>query len=186
MALLNIFNIGAAAFYIYLFIVLRRMRIQEREHRILGLAVVALFQWTITAYFVYNGKNIETLRMLLPLSCIGMFFFFPLNLHFAYALVTDRPLPKPTFILIYSIAAGLSIVQFFHPVSMKVLEEAGGTVVLTAAVNSPLTPVWTIYALSCWLIPAWLYIRYRRKAELNRQQKQANLLIRMTCIIILL
>jgi hypothetical protein len=120
------------------------MRIQEREHKILSLAVIALFQWTITAYFVYNGKNLETLYVLLPISCVGMFFFFPLNLHFAYSIVIDRPLSKPSFIVLYSIALGLSIVQFFHPVSMKVLEEAGGNVVLTPAVDSPLSPVWTM------------------------------------------
>jgi len=79
---------------------------------------------------------------------MGMFFFFPLNLHFAYSIVIDRSMTKPLFIILYSIALVLSVVQFFHPISMKVLESADGTVVLIAATDSPLSPVWTIYALS--------------------------------------
>ena len=186
MAVLNILNITAAAFYLYLFVAVQKMRVRQREHRILRLTALALFQWTLTAYFVYNGNNVEVLRILLPISCLGLFFFFPLNFHFSYSVVHSRPLPKPLFAAIYSIGAAFWIIQFFHPLSMKVIEGPKGIAVLTQAIDSPLNPVWMLYALSCWLVPTVFYIRYRKAAVLNRERKQANLLIRMLVLTIII
>lgn len=179
MALLNILNIGAAAFYLYLFIVVKRMKIQEREHRILELMALALFQWVISAYFVYNGGNIELLQILLPFSCIGMFFSFPLNFHFAYSVVYKRPLPVPIFTALYSIAAALSIIQFVYPFSMKLLTGPDGGIILTQAADSPINLLWLSYSLFCWLVPAYFFFLYHRRAKHNRERRQSLLLHRM-------
>ena len=180
MALLNILNIVAAAFYLYLFVAVQRMKIRGREHWILSLMALALFQWVFSAYFVYNGRNIEVLRILLPFSCIGMFFSFPLNFHFAYSVVFKKPLPKLLFIPLYTVAASFSVIQFFHPFSMKILTGPKGEIILSQAVDSPLNLLWMIYSLSCWVIPAYFFIRYHRRAVLNREKKQSALLIRMS------
>lgn len=179
MALLNMLNIGAAVFYLYLFIAVWRMKTHEREHRLLALMALALFQWVFSAYFVYHSGNVDLLQILLPFSCIGMFFSFPLNFHFAYSVVFKRPLPVPALAAIYSIAAALSIIQFIHPFSMKILTGANGEIILTQAVDSPLNILWMSYALFCWVIPAYYFFLYHRRAIHNREKKQAYLLLRM-------
>ncbi len=179
MALLNILNIVAAAFYLYLFVAVQRMKIRGREHWILSLMALALFQWVFSAYFVYNSRSLEILRILLPFSCIGMFFSFPLNFHFAYSVVFKRPLPKLIFVPIYAVAVCFSIIQFVHPFSRKILIGPEGEIILTQAVDSPLNLLWMSYALACWVIPAYFFIRYHRRAVLNREKKQSALLIRM-------
>jgi|GEM_PF-1675922 len=179
MALLNILNIAAAAFSLYLFVAVRRMKVRQREHRILSITALSLFQWTITAYFVYNSEQIEVLRILLPISCIGMFFFFPLNFHFAYSLVYSRTMPKGLFFPLYSSAAAFATAQIFYPISMKIVQTGSGAWAVTQAVGTPVNLFWMIYALLCWLVPTVFYIHYRRAAELNRQSRQADLLIRM-------
>ncbi|MDZ7793887.1 MAG: helix-turn-helix transcriptional regulator [Spirochaetia bacterium] len=186
MALLNILNIAAAAFCFYLFVAVQRMKVRQREHRILSITAIALFQWTITAYFVYNSEQLEILRILLPISCIGMFFFFPLNFHFAYSLVYSRPMPKGLFFSLYTSAAALAVAQFFYPISMKIVQTAPGAGAVTQAVGTPVNLFWILYALSCWLLPTVFYIRYRRAAELNRQRRQADILIRMIVFTILI
>ncbi len=186
MALLNIFNISAAAFYLYLFIMVRTMRIKSREHTILSLTTLALFQWTITAYFVYNSSHYELVRWLLPVSCIGMFFFFPLNFHFAYSVCYRQVMPRTLFISIYSVGGVLSIVQFFHPLSMQVLQGTNGEIIVTQALDTPLNFVWMLYALTCWIVPMYFFFRYRISTHLNRQRKQATLLIRLILFTIIL
>ncbi len=186
MALLNILNIAAAAFYLYLFITLQRIKIRGREHRILSLALLALFQWTISAYFVYNSANLALLRILLPISCIGMFFFFPLNFHFAYALVYEKPLPRWLALIIYTVATILSATQFFYPISMKLILDGAGSVRITPAVGTPFNLIWLLFALTCWLVPVWFFIRYRKRAVLNRKKRQANLLLLVILLTIVL
>ncbi|HKK64604.1 MAG TPA: hypothetical protein VJ967_02025, partial [Clostridia bacterium] len=136
MALLNILNIAAAAFSLYLFVAVRRMKVRQREHRILSITALSLFQWTITAYFVYNSEQIEVLRILLPISCIGMFFFFPLNFHFAYSLVYSRTMPKGLFFPLYSSAAAFATAQIFYPISMKIVQTGSGAWAVTQAVGT--------------------------------------------------
>jgi len=186
MALLNIFNISAAAFYLYLFIMVRTMRIKSREHTILSFTTLALFQWTITAYFVYNSSHYELVRWLLPVSCIGMFFFFPLNFHFAYSVCCRQPMRRTLFISIYSIGGILSIVQFFHHFSMQVLQGTNGEVIVTRALDTPINFVWLLYALACWLVPVYFFFHYRISTHLNRQRKQATLLIRLILFTVVL
>ncbi len=184
MAVLNILNIVAASFYLYLFIVVQRMSLKGREHRLIGLSALALFQWTLSAYFVYNSQNIEVLNFLVPFSCIGMFFFFPLTFHFAYSVCFKRPMPLPLFVLIYLIALAFSIVHFVYPFSLELVLSENGAVVLRQAVDNPLNLVWLVYVLTTWLVPTWFYMWYYRHTPLNRERRQAKILIRMIIICI--
>jgi DNA-binding CsgD family transcriptional regulator/PAS domain-containing protein len=179
MALLNALNIGAAAFYVYLFIVIQKMKVRTRQHKILAFASIALFQWTITAYFVYNAQNIEVLRLLLPISCIGLFLFFPLNFHFAYSVAYKRPMPKLFLLLLYAAGLFFTVMQFFIPVSMMVFTGEDGGLVVTQAIGTRVNTVWAVYAVACWMVPVGFYFRYYRKTALNREKKQASLLIYM-------
>ena len=186
MALLNIVYVAAAAFYLVLITIVRRMSVRGREHALLILSALALFQWTLTAYFVYNTDTLNVARVLLPISCVGMFAFFPLNLHFGFAVSTKRKLPAVMAIAIYSIAGALTAINVVHPFSMLAVEAPDGTVTITPAFDSPLNLVWMVFALSCWLIPVWFYARYYRRTKLNRERRQARLLLTVIVVTILL
>ncbi len=186
MALLNIVYVATAAFYLVLVAIVRRMSVRGREHALLILSALALFQWTLTAYFVYNTNTLEVARVLLPISCVGMIAFFPLNLHFGFAVSTKRKLPAVVAIAIYSIAGALTAINVVHPFSMLAVEAPDGTVTITPAFDSPLNLVWMVFVLSCWLIPVWFYARYLRKTKLNRERRQARLLLTVIVVTILL
>jgi DNA-binding CsgD family transcriptional regulator len=115
-----------------------------------------------------------------------MFFFFPLNFHFAYSVSFKKKLPAILFVLLYGSALFLTMTQFIHPISMKIITSASGEARVTQAVDSPLNLVWMSYALLCWLFPAGFFLFYRQKTSLNREKKQATLLVIMIIIIIFL
>ncbi len=186
MVFLNILNIAASAFYLYLFIILQRMKIKTVTHNVLSLMALALFQWNSLAYFVYNSNDIPLLTVLLPLSCIGMFFVFPLNFHFAYLLSSNKSLPVVYVVLIYFPALMLALINIFYPFSLVINALPDGTVQLQVAKENPLNLVWILYAVTMWFVPLNYYIRYYRHARLNREKKQAVLLIRMTLITVFL
>jgi DNA-binding CsgD family transcriptional regulator len=184
--ILNILSIAASAFYLYLFVIVRRMKIQTRAHKILSLLALALFQWNTLAYFVYNIQTIPVLRILLPVSCIGMFFVFPLNYHFAYSLSNNKPFPVFYAAAIYLPALTLSVINIVSPFSLAIDSLPDGTVRLTVPQENPLNLLWILYAVCMWFIPLVYYVNYYRQAVLNRQKKQAALLIRMLIVAVLL
>lgn len=186
MALLNIVYIATAACYLVLVALLRRMSVRGREHTLLSLSALALFQWTLTAYFVYNTDSLDVARALLPLSCVGMFAFFPLNLHFGYAVSCKRKLPVAVAIGIYALAGALTVTNVVHPFSMRAVEGPDGTVSVTQAFDSPLNLVWMVFALACWVVPVWFYVRYYRSTRLNRERRQARLLLTVIVVTIVL
>lgn len=186
MAVLNIVYIATAAFYLVLVAIVRRMSVRGREHVLLSLSAIALFQWTLTAYFVYNTESLIVARTLLPLSCIGMIAFFPLNFHFGYAVSCKRKLPVIATVSIYAIAAALAVTNFVHPFSMRALEAADGGVVIAPAFDSPLNLAWMSFVLVCWVVPAGFYVRYYRRTTLNRERRQARLLLAVIVITIII
>jgi DNA-binding CsgD family transcriptional regulator len=183
---LNILNIVASAFYLYLFIIIRKMKIKTKSHVVLALMALALFQWNTFAYFVYNTNNVQALEILLPVSGIGMFLVFPLNFHFAYTLSAKKPLPRLYALAIYFPAVVLIIVNITSPFSLVIDSLPDGTVRLLVAKENPMNLVWILYAVLMWFIPLGYYIRYYRQAKLNREKKQAVLLIRMLIVTIIL
>ncbi len=186
MIILNILSIAASAFYLYLFVIVRRMKIQTGAHKILSLLALSLFQWNTLAYFVYNIQTVSVLRILLPVSCIGMFFVFPLNYHFAYSLSKKKPLPVIYAAAIYLPALALSVINLISPFALVIDSLLDGTVRLVVPRENPLNLVWILYAVSMWFIPLVYYLKYYRQALLNRQKKQAALLIRMLIVAVLL
>lgn len=182
MALFTILNVSAAAFYLILTFIALSMKIRGRQHILLGLTSLSLFQWTATAYFVYNTSSLQILQWLLPVSCIGMFFFFPLNLHFVYFVTHKKRLAKHFAFGLYSIALFFSILNFWYPISIKAAAGPQGSIVLVQATDNPLNYIWMTYALSSWLASILFYIRYRKSSILNREKHQAGLLVWMSLL----
>ncbi len=177
MALLNIINIAAAAFYLYLFVAVRSMKVRGREHRILALAMLALFQWTISTYFVYNSNSIVSLRIIIPFACIGMFFFSALNLHFVYSFVFKRKMPTVIFGSLYALALLFSLLNFLESFTLRAEAGPGEEVALVQAIDTPLHYLWISYYTVIWLLPIYFYVQYRRRSSLRREKKQTTLLI---------
>ncbi|MFP4442303.1 MAG: LuxR C-terminal-related transcriptional regulator [Spirochaetia bacterium] len=186
MVVLNILNIAASAFYMYLFTIIHKMKIKSRSHTVLALMALALFQWNTFAYFVYNTNNVQVLEILLPVSCIGMFLVFPLNFHFAYTLSSKKPLPNLYALAVYLPAVVLIIINFLSPFSLVIAALPDGTFNLAVPKEHPMNLIWIFYAVLMWFIPLGYYIRYHRQAKLNREKKQAVLLIRMLLAAIIL
>ena len=176
-AVINVLNILSSAFALYLFVVVRRMRIQGREHLILSLAALALFFWNASGYFVYNTQNLAVLEILLPASFIPMFLYFPLVFHFAYAVYRKRRLPAWLALLVYAPGVALSVLAFFAPVSLVPVVTEGGAIALVAPVGEPGTVVWTVYVVSCWVASLVLSVRYYRTTNLNRERRQGAILV---------
>ncbi len=182
MALFTILNVSAAAFYLILTFIALSMKVRGRQHILLSLTSLSLFQWTATAYFVYNTSSLQMLQWLLPISCIGMFFFFPLNLHFVYFVTHKKRLAKSFAFCLYSIALFFSILNVWYPISIKAAAGPQGSIVLVQATDNPINYIWMTYALSSWLASILFYIRYRKSSILNREKHQAELLVWMSIL----
>lgn len=176
-AVINVLNILSSAFALYLFVVVRRMKVQGREHLILSLAALALFLWNASGYFVYNTQSLAVLEVLLPASFIPMFLYFPLVFHFAYAVYRKRRLPAWLALLVYAPGVALSVLAFFAPVSLVPVVTEGGAIALVAPVGEPGTVVWTVYVVSCWVASLVVSVRYYRTTELNRERRQGAILV---------
>lgn len=176
MPLLNIVDLAAAGVYLALFVVVQLMKVREVQHTVLSLMALALFQWTLTAYFVYNETGLASVQALIPFSCIGMFFFAALHLHFVYRVCFRRSMPTWLLLSLYGTAAGFSVVNVFVPVALTARAAADGAVVLTQAIASPLHYLWVIFYAVTWVIAIGLYVRISRTAPLRRQRRRARLL----------
>ncbi len=176
-AVINVLNILSSAFALYLFIVVRRMRVRRREHLLLSLAALALFVWNSAGYIVYNTRSMELLHVLLPISFVPMFLFFPLVFHFAYAVYRKRRLPLWLAAVVYLPGLVLSVLAFFVPVSLVPVVTDSGAVVLEAPVGEPGTAVWSLYVVACWGASLVLSVRYYRTTSLKRERRMGRILI---------
>ena len=176
MPLLNIIDLAAAGLYLALFVVVQLMKVKEVQHTVLSLMALALFQWTLTAYFVYNETTLAAVEVLIPFSCIGMFFFAALHLHFVYRVCFRRPMPTWLLLSLYGTAAGFSVVNVFVPVALTARVAADGSVVLMQAFASPLHYLWAIFYSVTWIVPIGLYVRISRTALLRRERRRTKLL----------
>ena len=186
MAIINAVSVLSSAFCIYLFVVIRRIKVREHAHAALLILTVALVQWNVTAYFVYTATDINVLLWLLPASCIGMFVYFGAQLHFAFALVRRRAAPAWLLAVIYGPAIVLAALHFVAPFTLEATVASDGVVQLQRAASGPIHPFWLTYSAACWLIPIAFYIRRYRTATLNRVRMQSRLLIRAILIVFVL
>ena len=153
------------------------MKVKERPHWVLVVQAVSLIAWSVMAYVAYNASSEALLRVVLPISCVPMFFFFPLQIHFGWVLFRREPAPAWLMLLIYTPGAALAVINFFVPVAVEVITGAEGALMLRGATGTPVNTAWAVYASVCWLAPLGLYIRYYRSARLNRERKQGAFLI---------
>ena len=182
MAVLNVLNVLSSGFALYLFIVVSRMRIRGREHRLLGLAALALFAWNTLAYAVYNTPEIQIVRVLLPISCVPMYLFFPLVFHFSSAFYLKRPFPTAALLLLYGPGLALGAFSFFVPVSLEPVLRAAGSIELRVPVGSLPTTLWSLYAVGCWMAAVVIAVRHYRTTTLNREKHQGALLVQWLVI----
>jgi DNA-binding CsgD family transcriptional regulator/PAS domain-containing protein len=89
-------------------------------------------------------------------------------------------------LIIYLPAVVLLIINVISPFSVVINPLPDGTVQLLVAKENPMNLVWILYAVSMLFIPLGYYIRYYRQARLNREKKQAVLLIRMLFVTVIL
>jgi DNA-binding CsgD family transcriptional regulator len=176
-AVINVLNILSSAFALYLFIVVRRMRVRRREHLLLSLAALTLFVWNTAGYVVYNTQSMEILQVLLPASFVPMFLFFPLVFHFAYAVYRKRRLPLWLAAVVYLPALALCVLGFFAPVSLVPVVTDTGAIALEVPVGEPATAFWSIYAVSCWIASLVLSLRYYHATSLNRERRMGRILV---------
>jgi PAS domain-containing protein len=188
MAVINVLNSLSSAFALYLFIVVRRMRVQRREHLMLSLAALALFVWNTAGYVVYNTQSMELLRVLLPASFVPMFLYFPLVFHFAYVVYRKRHLPHWLGAVVYLPALALSVLAFFVPVSLVPVFAEDGMIALVVPVGEAGTAIWSIYAVSCWIASLVLSIRYYHTSSLKRERRMGRILVTWftVCLVVVL
>ncbi len=162
------------------------MKVKERPHRVLVVQAISLIAWSVMAYIAYNTSSESLLGVVLPVSCVPMFFFFPLQIHFGWVLFRRERAPVWLMLLIYSPGLALAVINFFVPVAVEVVADAGGVLRLQGATGTPVNAAWAVYASVCWLAPLGLYIRYYRDTTLNRERRQGAFLITWIIVIIIL
>lgn len=177
MAIINVLNVLSSAFALYLFVVVRRMKVKGREHLLLSLAALMLFVWNTSGYFVYNTQTLAVLEVLLPLSFVPMFLFFPLVFHFTYAVYRKRSLPLWLAGIVYLPGAALGVLAFFVPVSLVPVVSEGGAIALVAPVGEPGTVFWSVYVVTTWVASLILSVRYYRSTILNRERRMGAILV---------
>ncbi len=175
--IIEVLNVLSSVFCFYLLHVVRTIKVKGPEHTVLSWTLLALLWWNILAIFVYRTGNIRVVATLLPVSCIGMFFFFPLHLHFSYILWRKRSLPIRSKIILYVPAMVLTVVNIFVPVSVTIVPDPTGTIQLLPPVGSLVNAIWILYAASCWLLPIVWYLRVYRDTSFQREKRQSRLLI---------
>ncbi len=183
MVVISLLNLVSSTLYFLMFLMLCRMRPRTSSHNILTLAALALFQWNILAYFVYNTVSLDVLRVLVPVSCIGLFLFFPLNLHFAYSIRYGKPMPHVLALALYTPALIFCVINFFHPISLDPAISPDGEILWNLPVTDPLQKIWMAYALSTWMVPVFFYLRNIHSAGLAREKKQAAVLSKVSAVL---
>lgn len=171
----NVLDIVAAAFCLYLFVVIRRIPAKGSEHRILSFAAIALFEFTVVAYAVYHTERVAVATVLIPVATVGAFAFIPLQLHFAYALLRGRPLSVAGMVALYVPALLFMVLNFIHPFSL-IPEMTPDGLKLTSAAGTPVNAAWFGYVAITWLTAVWLYMSHWRSAKSQRERRQRTVL----------
>lgn len=173
--MINVLNIVATAFCLYLYVVIRRIPIKGPEHLVLSLAAIALFEFNAVAYVIYQAQSVQTLNVLIPIATIGAFAFVPLQLHFAYLLLRARPIPVAWLIPLYGPPVFFAILNFVHPFSLLPTVSAN-EVILNAGAGLPINIAWFVYVSATWLSAVCLYGVHSRSARAARERRQSTLL----------
>ncbi len=176
MPLVSALDVLSTAFSLYLVVTIRRMKVKGPEHAVLTASGLLLFAWNALAYILYTSTNAALLRVLLPIACIPAFFFFPIHLHFAYALVRKEGIPTIVLILTYLPPIVFSVFNFFSPVGVELVIGESGYARVRATVGSAANVAWLAYATACFLAPLVVYVRHFWGSKLNRRRKQSALL----------
>jgi DNA-binding CsgD family transcriptional regulator len=171
-------TITISLFYLALALFVLRNRQKQEAHYLLAAAAGALFVWTFLAYFAYASPTYDRLRFWYHLSCLGMFFYYPLNHHFVFSLTKPYlPISRRVYpLIVYLPFAVLFIRELDLGVSMAGFERLSFGWKFLPAAGTPWNTAWVLLA-SASAIASMIYMaRAARKTTLNRERKQFRLL----------
>lgn len=172
-------TITISLFYLALGLFVLRNRQKQEAHYLLSAAAGALFLWTFLAYFAYAAPTYRQLRFWYHLSCLGMFFYFPLNHHFVFSLTKPYlPIGGRFYpLLLYLPFAALLVRELDLGVAMSGFERLSFGWKFVPAAGSPWNTAWVILAIAS-TIASIIYMAWAAwKTTLNRERKQFRLLI---------
>ena len=172
-------TVTISLFYLALALFVLRNRQKQETHYLLAAAAGALFLWTFLAYFAYAAETYRQLRLWYHLSCLGMFFYFPLNHHFVFSLTKPYlPISRRVYALVlYPPFAALFVRELGLGVAMAGFERLSFGWKFIPAAGTPWNTAWVILAIATTIASIIYMARAAWKTELNRERKQFRLLM---------
>ena len=174
MKVISIITIIAAMLYLYLTVATLRSNQRSLSTWLLAASSFCLMYWTFLAYFTYNAKDIEQLRLLFQISLTGLFLFLPLQLFFIRSLKNRLSLK---FILLAAVPAIILLVKNFGwDITFTDFYRENGIWVFVPATGL-WNSLWKLYITISFGSSLVILLRWYKKTELNREKKQIKLLL---------
>ncbi|MBN1646581.1 MAG: hypothetical protein JW874_00990 [Spirochaetales bacterium] len=167
MNMLPAFAVLSLVFYTFLFYRSVKKVSNSLSHTLLALSLVSLIAWAGLSCFAYSAATLARLEFFMPVSMIGMFFYFPLNALFAVSLGHREKSTIPFAAAILAPALFFSVINFFIPVGFKAFVRRPEGWEFIPNLGHPLNTVWLVYAVSMFAVVIIrmirLIIRHRGK-----------------------
>jgi DNA-binding CsgD family transcriptional regulator/PAS domain-containing protein len=171
----NLIMIAAAGLYSYLAVLPLRTSPRTITHWLLSASSFCLGWWTLLAFFTYNADSLEQISILFPVSCLGMFLFFPVNLIFIDLLIPEKKHHYVLYAIVVAIGFTLFTLNFFYPVVFKEIIPLEEGWMFVPNTGSLLTTIWSVFAVYTFVHVLFLLLYWRRNTNLKRERMQINL-----------
>ena len=185
MKVISILTIVTLVYYLYLFYLAVKNLKRSLSHRLLLFSLLSLIFLSVLSFFTYNAENIKQIRILMPVSMIGLFFYFPLNSLFVYSLNPKKQVSILYCLVLLAPALFFSVINFFIPVGFKDFIKHPDGWEFVPNLGHPLNTVWLIYACLTFFLIVFILL-YRIISDGKKEGRKQYIVLLITSVITIL
>ncbi len=163
---------------LYLYLGLKTL-LNDRGNKLnilFSLICFAMVIWTLSAGLIYSQKNNEHLFIIGKIGYVGIFFYFPLNLHFH--LILSKIKTNIRLIILYYMPAVLLNVYHVLGYSFitKFIKYKGEWVGIVDP-NNVVLYLYCLYILFCLVISVIALYKWGRRTTINKEKKYSRFIL---------
>ncbi len=149
---------------------------RSTHNRLFFLVCLLLSLWTLSAIFAYGAETKDTFLAWFRIGSIPNMFFYPLSLHFCFAITGVVRLRPVIYMMIYGPVVPLIYHASTGTILFKDFIKIGGYWDFIPDYGSPWLAYNVLYYFVCIFIGAVCFIFWSRNAGTNKEKRQGRVI----------
>lgn len=145
---------------------------------IFSLICLAMVIWGVISGISFSLELFEHMQLIAEIGYLVIFFYFPLNLHFAFAISKFR-IKKWMVVLCYVPAIILDISSLFGFTIYSGFFRIGNLLAVILNTGSPLLYLYICYMIFCFFMSFYVILRWRIQTKINKEKMYSGIILAM-------